>query len=400
MRALLIFLTIAFLTGGCYPSSESSATFATDPIAKPLPSLTKPALPATETWLAEPRPTNSPNMEPTLELSPSPTSNIALQKSLAGLIYEMGGGNGVYLIGADGQLQLLTKQYRAVISPDLSQALHSVKYDGEIWLSDLATGQSKNLTNTPDRYELNFQWWPANPNLIVFTSQPIQELGPWSGYLSTLRTDGTDYQVLDDQGSSFPPAPSPDGKTIAFDRNAQPWLWHITQGAEPILIDQSGLDFRSAVNPAWSPDGKQLAWKVYAENSSWSGVAIIDFNTGAWRLLHPYTPIAGGEPFAEVIWSPDGKWLATVNQGEAEASKSSLSLWVLSSDGNEEHFISNGTFPFWSPDSHWLIYTNHPLQSSSFEENKLMLVEIGQWQPIELDLPGGSIARNWVLLEP
>jgi hypothetical protein len=60
--------------------------------------------------------------------------------------------------------------------------LYSFDYD--IGWQDISTGGSLNLTNTPDKFERDFQWWSANPDLIVFTFDT--ELSPGSGHLATI----------------------------------------------------------------------------------------------------------------------------------------------------------------------------------------------------------------------
>src|SRR3990172_5869414 len=216
---------------------------------------------------------------------PPPETGASASQFPLGVVYTIGAGNGLWLVGADGQAQLLSEQQYPALSPDQQQILHSISFDGEIWLADLATGESRNLTNTPDKIEESFQWWPANPGMIVFSSRPADNLG---GHLTTMNVDGTDYRVLDEEiGSISPGAPSPDGGTIALARGGEPWLYRLDGGLEPIDFGAFGLPAGKAGFPAWSPDGKMLAWKVYGQDGT-SGVAVLDLVQGEGVLLHPY----------------------------------------------------------------------------------------------------------------
>jgi Tol biopolymer transport system component len=251
------------------------------------------------------------------------------------------------------------------------------------------------VTQTPERIESGFRWWLSNPNLIVFTSQKTEEQGPSAGLLSTVKVDGSDYQVLETESSIAPPAPGPDGMTIAYDRAGLPYLWVMGKGAQPVDLTGLPKPIRTAIAPAWSPDGLKLAWKVWGQDGNWSAVAVQDLTTQKWTLLHEYQPQGGTELFADLAWSTNGKWIATVNQGEASASKGSLPLWVLPTTGGEEHYIGNGASPVWSPDSSALVFYYQPSQSNTAEESRLTRVQLDTWQLDQPDLPAGAQPREW-----
>lgn len=345
---------------------------------------------------------------PAIGISPSrvpplPTATSASQTGLpVGLIYTTGIGNGLWLVGVNGQAQLLTGQNYPILSPDQKQVLYAIGYEGDIWLHNLSTGVSHNLTNTSAEIEGDFQWWPANPNLIVFHFRPADNLEPGAGYLSTINTDGGNYLVVDsDIGSISPAALSPDGQTIAYDRGGTPWLYRLNRGPEPMSLEPFGLTFKKAANPEWSPDGQMLAWKVYGDESGtdgWSGVAILDLPRQKGYLRHRYSLLGGSGILSQLAWSPDGQWLAVVNQAEIAGEKSSL--WVLRADGSEEHHLGYAQSPVWSPDSRTLAFWSWLPKSDSYLDSQAMLVDMGHWQPRQLDLPEGAQVADWVTLKP
>ncbi|MBN1581018.1 MAG: hypothetical protein JXA89_09975 [Anaerolineae bacterium] len=65
-----------------------------------------------------------------------------------GLVYRL--QNTLWLIDADEQAQFISNDPQAVLSPNGRQLLTTNPADGDPWLLDLATGNGRNLTNTPD----------------------------------------------------------------------------------------------------------------------------------------------------------------------------------------------------------------------------------------------------------
>lgn len=353
------------------------------PAPTPAPAATTEAPPATLALTAEP--TVAPTEPPLSEAHP-----------LAGLVYTIGAGNGLWRVGRDGTPELLTDQHYPTLSPDQTKVLYAVGYEGDIWLKTLPDGLGANLTNTTDRQEDQFWWWPANPGVIVFYARTEAE-GPFGGSLGLMGVDGSDYQLLEGTSPSIsPPSLSPDGQSIAYDKSGEPWLyWVNAEETQALSLEEFRLAFDKATYPAWSPDGSRLAWKVYGGGQS--GVAVMDMSLGTAQLLHLYTLVGGSEIWAELAWSPDGRWLAVVNQAELPNERSSL--WVLRADGGEEHYLGGlASAPVFSPDSQSLVFTQLPDEAGAFDAAQVMQVRVGEWTAAALDLPGGAQVEQWVPL--
>jgi Tol biopolymer transport system component len=331
----------------------------------------------------------SPIEAPSATAAPTAVVTLPPAAPLPGLVYTGAAYTGLWIVQADGQSQQLSAKVNPVLSPDQTQVLYSD--NGDIWLDDLPKGKIINLTHSNDKAETNYQWWPAHPGVIVFDYQPKKDIQPMAGYLATAKTDGTNYIAIDDQvGSISPPALSPDGQSIAYDQAGQPWVFNYRGGNVPIMPRSFQEKYRNAADPAWSPDGRKLAWQLFGDQAGtdgWSAVAVLNLDTLQVTLLHRYTVLGGSDIGAyHLAWSPDGAWLAVVDQAEFTAD-GKVSLWVMRPDGSEEHHFGSGDRPIWSPDSSMLAYLSG---------TAVFAVKASDWNPFPITLPGGSVVLEWV----
>jgi Tol biopolymer transport system component len=304
----------------------------------------------------------------------------------AGLIYAT--ADGLWGIAGDGSPVPLIDQPGAQISPDGRRAVFSAglgtEESSDVWLADLETGERRNLTNTPDRDEVNPIWWPGRPEVIVFGSGVGMEI-PDAGYPTVVRTDGSDYEVLDtEQGG--PRALSPDGRSVAYggyDAGGSIYRWG--EGPEPFEPARYGLAVEKLYEPAWRPDGRRLAWKVGGEltgEGTWQiGIALFDLDAETAELLHPYEPV-GGTFDAGPAWSPDGEWLAFVTHQEPPAEGRLPNLWVVRPEDGQETYVGAGVTPTWSPGGQRLAYVDVDGDGAA-----LAIAEAGTWQVGQVDLP-------------
>jgi hypothetical protein len=334
-----------------------------------------------------PSPTAAPSHTPTVAGTLPPAA------PMPGLVYTRGsngaGYQGLWIVQADGQPKQLSAKTDPRLSPDQTQALYFEK--GDVWLENFATSKSINLTHTRNRIEAYYQWWPARPGVVVFQFQPSDNIQPMGGYLATVKTNGENYLVLDEEvGSDSPAAVSSDGQTIAFDRGGQPWVYNLSGGSMPIMPKSFQEKFRLAVNPAWSPDGRKLAWQLFGDQAGTDGlsaVVLLDLDTFSVTLLHRYTLLGGGDiGFYHLAWSPDGKWLAVANQAERKED-GKVSLWAMRMDGSEEHPIGGGDRPVWSPDGQTLAY---------LADGGVNAAKAGEWKPYPVTVPADALVIDWV----
>jgi Ca2+-binding RTX toxin-like protein len=135
------------------------------------------------------------------------------------------------------------------------------------------------------------------------------------------------------------PAWSPDGRRIAFER----------LGRESVVVVIAGFDGRNAVVtgegtfPAWSPDGTALA--LLTDH----GIAIVDpLNGVTQRTLQPQTPFDDVEN--GLAWSPDGRRLVFGFRDPQETFPLTH-LAVMDADGGTTRRVTTiSTYPDTDPD--------------------------------------------------
>lgn len=102
------------------------------------------------------------------------------------------------------------------------------------------------------------------------------------------------------------PALSPDGKQVVFEALNQLWLMDI--GGKPRALTSDSFYKQS---PAWSPDGKSIAYA--SDRAGTADIYVMDIASGSSRRITTFNDSAELRP----VWSPDGKSVAFQRQGGA-----------------------------------------------------------------------------------
>jgi Tol biopolymer transport system component len=164
------------------------------------------------------------------------------------------------------------------------------------------------------------------------------------------RLTETDVDTTSPAGIFFQtdPAWSPDGAEIAFSskRSGRSEIYIMrADGSGTERLTEGGDD----IHPTWSPDGKELAFersqKIYAMAADGDAVHLV--SSGAAN---------DGDP----AWSPDGKWIAFVRKQPGSVERE---IWIMRPDGSGARHVTSlhGTSinPAWSPGSARLVFASN-----------------------------------------
>lgn len=196
----------------------------------------------------------------------------------------------------------------------------------------------------------------ASLSLSVYAA-PTQDLIYAGGMASASRLwilqpgTGRNPRAIPLQIPATEPSPSPDGRRVAFTGTDE------DDNVDIYVVNRDGsnlvrLTWGSSIDdqPAWSPDGNTIAFR--STRSGWSDVWVMNANGARPRRL---TPLPGAddvripEDMSErPAWSPDGRYIAysrTIGAG----------AWieVMNADGSGKRALTQGSLdnqPTWSPD--------------------------------------------------
>ena len=143
------------------------------------------------------------------------------------------------------------------------------------------------------------------------------------GYGHQIYLEGYEMPTL--TNGPIDPAPSPDGRRLAFASHGWIWVMDLVDGSARRITSGGEMDAR----PAWSPDGARIAFVRDDTRDTW--IVVVDAETGV-EALRENTPAIELDP----AFSADGDRLYF-----ASASAGTIDLWALDPASGEKTRITD-----------------------------------------------------------
>ena len=179
----------------------------------------------------------------------------------------------------------------------------------EIWVVPAGGGAARQVTKpTDDRTFRTELAWLEDRSLVYSRALIFNRRGVLS-----VRPDGTKLSRL--ELGALAPAFSPDGRSIAFVVNANP---SVPVRGELFVMRSDGSNVRQLTrsdgqegSPSWSPDGSRIVFTRAVPNGNRSAVYTIRADGTGLTRIRAATAAYGGP-----AWSPDGRTIAANRDGD------------------------------------------------------------------------------------
>ncbi len=195
-------------------------------------------------------------------------------------------------------------------------------------------------------------------------------------------TKATNKPLTSNQGGEYFPSFAPDSESFIFaaktSNHYDIFLRRIGGNKEINLTENSNYD---DTQPAFSPDGKQIAFRSERDDG---GIFVMDAAGENTRRLCDF----GFHP----AWSPDGKKLVISERGRIKpTTRGKSSLWIVNiANGEKRKLIGDRSFqPSWSPNgkriAYWLI-------ANEGSKRKIATISVSGGEPNIIENPA---TENW-----
>lgn len=187
------------------------------------------------------------------------------------------------------------------------------------------------------------------------------------GYLWRCKVDGSEELQLTDSLAQMPTW-SPDSKWLAYSDWHELYRVGVDGGAAKKLTSEGFTE----VLPSWSPDGKSIYFNDYPIQGHLR-IRVLDLETGE------VTTMPGSEGYYAPSWSPDGQYLAAIQNPPKSAALYSVNAKQWKRLKVFEH---DWGFFAWARDSKSIFYMRGPLEVGAGEPIGIgrLTVPDGRWE--------------------
>jgi tricorn protease len=217
------------------------------------------------------------------------------------------GKDHVVNITAAGDFPWMMAQWKDVTASMSNLALSptgkrvAVEARGEIFTIPAEKGDVRDITNSSASAEREPAWSPDGKMLSYFSDKS----GEYALYIEAQDglTPAREIKIPT-KGHFYTAAWSPDGKRILFhDTNLKLWVVDVATGQAKIVGSDPWMVPARTMNPAWSPDGKWIAYAKHL-NSLYHAIEVVNVETGATKQVTD-----GLADAVSPTWDASGKYL-------------------------------------------------------------------------------------------
>ncbi len=224
--------------------------------------------------------------------------------------------------------------------PAMSEIAFAAWPDGGIQVITADGSAGRILTGNPADY---YPAWSPDGATLAFQRNSAQ----LAGDIYLIGSDGSGLRPLtNDASDDGDPAWSPDGRLIAFDQNGQIHVMSAADGSGRRPLSSTHCDYE----PAWSPNGSRIAF-ASCRNGMWQ-IFVMNFDGSG------ETNITSSLPALSPAWSPDGSRIVFQGwNGTADA------IYVVNPNGSGLTQVAPyGLTPAWSWDSRSIVFELYGLK--------------------------------------
>ena len=225
---------------------------------------------------------------------------------------------------------------------------------GDLWTMNL-DGSDKQPAVLDPRYDAQSDW-SADGTKVVFRSRRNNRYQVSIVDFNVRPPRVTDVAVAPDGTQSSQPAWFPNGQGILYRRTNGPE----TTRSDVWAMDLDGTNRRPVAvlpedqfYPAYSPDMTKLLFATTAPGGGRS-IQVMDVATQQVTTLYDFSPASYDSGPA---WSPDGRQIAFESNADGD-----MEIYVMNADGSNVRQITHNTIwdegPAWSPDGKQLAFSS------------------------------------------
>jgi acylaminoacyl-peptidase len=184
----------------------------------------------------------------------------------------------------------------------------------QVWLLPMDGGEAHQLTKLPQNVT-DMRWSPDGERLVVVSGARRPEREPERDPRLPPKVD---TKLIDRLQFML------NGEGYIFEYPPKLWLVHVGDGKVTRLTDGETRD----VNPAWSPDGKRIAYTSNPHpdaDLTWrTDIFVVDSDGGKPVRV---SGGSGNRAFDLAAWSPDGRWVAALGHRFSARGTTQNDVW-------------------------------------------------------------------------